>query len=45
LKRRGFTIYAGQGQLQERIFRIATMGEITEGDMQNLMTALEVVFK
>lgn len=43
LKKRGFTIYAGQGRLQARIFRIATMGDITEENMQNLMAALEEV--
>ncbi|WP_417070732.1 aminotransferase class V-fold PLP-dependent enzyme [Niveibacterium terrae] len=43
LKKRGFTIYAGQGPLQARIFRIATMGEIGEEDMLSLMNALTEV--
>ena len=30
LKARGYVIYAGQGQLEEKIFRIANMGALTE---------------
>lgn len=40
LKERGFVIYAGQGEFAERIFRIATMGAITEADLERLLAAL-----
>jgi 2-aminoethylphosphonate-pyruvate transaminase len=40
LKERGFVIYAGQGEFAERIFRIATMGAITEADLGRLVAAL-----
>lgn len=39
LKERGFIIYAGQGGLSEQLFRISTMGAITEEDMQDLVKA------
>jgi 2-aminoethylphosphonate-pyruvate transaminase len=44
LKQRGFVIYAGQGNLSEQMFRISTMGEISNYDLQRLETALESVF-
>ncbi len=40
LKARGFVIYAGQGSLAHEIFRISTMGEITDVDLDNLEQAL-----
>lgn len=43
LKRRGFVIYAGQGPLAREIFRISTMGEIGDGDLQRLLDAMEAV--
>lgn len=44
LKRRGFIVYAGQGPLAGGIFRISTMGEITDDDLQRLLEALDAVF-
>ncbi len=44
LKERGFIIYAGQGEFAEQIFRIATMGAITEADLERLARALGEVF-
>lgn len=34
LKQAGFTIYAGQGQLASRVFRIATMGHLGDADVE-----------
>jgi 2-aminoethylphosphonate-pyruvate transaminase len=44
LKARGFVIYAGQGRLASRIFRISTMGEIGEDDLARFCAALEAFF-
>lgn len=44
LKEQGFIIYAGQGDLATRLFRISTMGEISDYDMARLEQALKVVF-
>jgi 2-aminoethylphosphonate-pyruvate transaminase len=43
LKQRGFIIYAGQGGLAKRIFRISTMGAICDEDMHRLVGAVEEV--
>ena len=43
LKARGFVIYAGQGGLVEDLFRISTMGEIRDGDLDRLLAAFEEV--
>ena len=43
LKARGYVIYAGQGQLEEQIFRIANMGALTEKDIQGFLAAFEQV--
>jgi 2-aminoethylphosphonate-pyruvate transaminase len=40
LKTEGFVIYAGQGNLAGRIFRIAHMGAITDHDVEALKRAL-----
>lgn len=45
LKQRGFVIYAGQGPLARDIFRISTMGEISDQDLQRLQEALEAVLR
>lgn len=37
LKARGFVIYAGQGNLAARLFRIATMGDVSSGDIDRLL--------
>jgi 2-aminoethylphosphonate-pyruvate transaminase len=39
LKERGFVIYAGQGELVDSAFRIANMGDITDGDLDRLVAA------
>ncbi len=44
LKQRGFIVYAGQGELAREIFRISTMGNITEYDIERLLASLEMVF-
>lgn len=41
LKRAGFVIYAGQGHLAGGIFRIATMGEIQETDLDRLLREID----
>jgi len=43
LKQYGFIIYAGQGDFVEKLFRISTMGEISDYDMARLEQALETV--
>ncbi len=43
LKERGFVIYAGQGELNKTIFRIANMGELTMDDLEGLIKNLEEV--
>jgi 2-aminoethylphosphonate-pyruvate transaminase len=41
LKARGFIIYAGQGALSDRIFRLSAMGEITDSDVDHLLVAFD----
>jgi len=43
LKQQGFIIYAGQGDLGTRLFRISTMGEISDYDLERLVQALRLV--
>jgi 2-aminoethylphosphonate-pyruvate transaminase len=43
LKRAGFIIYAGQGALSGRVFRISAMGDISEGDLDRLLETLDQV--
>jgi 2-aminoethylphosphonate-pyruvate transaminase len=45
LKQWGFVIYAGQGSLVAELFRISTMGDITDYDMERLLAAIESVFR
>lgn len=45
LKERGFVIYAGQGDLAARIFRVSTMGALTDGDMHRFVDAVSALFK
>jgi 2-aminoethylphosphonate-pyruvate transaminase len=40
LKARGYVIYAGQGDLARRIFRIANMGHLTLDQFRGFLTAL-----
>jgi 2-aminoethylphosphonate-pyruvate transaminase len=37
LKARGFVIYAGQGNLSARLFRISTMGDVSAADIDRLL--------
>lgn len=43
LKARGFIIYAGQGALAARVFRISAMGDIGADDLERLKDALSAV--
>lgn len=43
LKARGFIIYAGQGALSERVFRVSAMGDISAADLARLCQALQGV--
>ena len=45
LKKEGFVIYAGQGQLAKGIFRVATMGDVAEADYRRFLRALETVVR
>jgi 2-aminoethylphosphonate-pyruvate transaminase len=45
LKQWGFVIYAGQGSLVAELFRISTMGDISDYDMERLLAAIESVFQ
>ena len=44
LKQHGFIVYAGQGALASRMFRISTMGNISDDDLARLKAALQDVF-
>lgn len=41
LKEQGYVIYAGQGQLEHKIFRVANMGALTEQQIQGFLQAFE----
>ncbi len=43
LRKRGFIIYAGQGLLRSQIFRISTMGCISESDIHDLLAGFHRV--
>lgn len=43
LKARGFVIYAGQGGLAARLFRISTMGDIHAADVGRLLAAFNEI--
>ncbi len=43
LKEKGFVIYAGQGNLQEKMFRVGNMGALTEGDLTRFLSSLKTV--
>lgn len=42
MKSHGFIIYAGQGALSKRVFRIAAMGDIGASDLERLHEALTI---
>lgn len=41
LKEKGFVIYAGQGNFNDRIFRVANMGDVRIEEFQAFLSALE----
>ncbi len=43
LKARGYVIYAGQGDLAARVFRVANMGDLTRNQLQGFLMALHEV--
>ncbi|MCS6328808.1 MAG: aminotransferase, partial [Nitrospira sp.] len=43
LKARGYVIYAGQGQLESKVFRVANMGALTDGQIDGFLGAFEEV--
>ena len=45
LKADGFVIYAGQGGLSGKLFRISTMGNLTAADIQRLLQSVAQVAK
>ena len=45
LKAEGYVIYAGQGQLERKIFRVANMGALTEVQFNNFLDAFEQACK
>ena len=42
LKEKGFIIYAGQGHLKDKIFRIANMGNISIGDLERFIKHFKI---
>ena len=45
LKSQGYVIYAGQGNLENKIFRVANMGEVSEAQLIAFLDAFEQVCK
>ncbi|MFN3651159.1 MAG: 2-aminoethylphosphonate aminotransferase [Armatimonadota bacterium] len=45
MRRRGYVIYAGQGDLKKWAFRIANLGTLTAGDMAGVVSALGDSFR
>jgi 2-aminoethylphosphonate-pyruvate transaminase len=43
LKEQGYVIYAGQGQLESKIFRVANMGALTEAQLVGFLDAFEEI--
>ena len=43
LKKAGYVIYAGQSELQGKIFRVAHMGQLLQADLKGLMQAMKMV--
>ncbi len=41
LKRRGYVIYAGRGEIRKIAFRVANMGTLTPADMEGVVAAFE----
>ncbi len=45
LKAKGYVIYAGQGNLENKIFRVANMGALTEAQFNGFLDAFELSCK
>lgn len=45
LKEQGFIIYAGQGRLSEKIFRLSAMGDIEADDLERLCKSFRMLFQ
>ena len=43
LKERGYIIYAGQGYLNDKIFRVANMGSLTQADFEGFVSAYQEI--
>lgn len=45
LKERGYVIYAGQGQLEAKVFRVANMGALAQRDLEGFVAAVKQVLE
>jgi aspartate aminotransferase-like enzyme len=45
LRRRGFVIYPGISGIDRETFRVSVMGDLTQSDMMNFVTAYEEVHR
>lgn len=45
LKEQGYVIYAGQGQLESKVFRVANMGALSEEDIQGFLEVFQKVLE
>lgn len=45
LKEQGYVIYAGQGQLESKIFRVANMGALSQADLEGFLAAFQRVLE
>jgi 2-aminoethylphosphonate-pyruvate transaminase len=45
LKERGYVIYAGQGQLESKIFRVANMGALSAQQLEGFLAAFQEVLE
>jgi 2-aminoethylphosphonate-pyruvate transaminase len=43
LKQAGYVIYAGQGQLEEKIFRVANIGALTNQNIEGFLLAFQAI--
>lgn len=43
LKQAGYVIYAGQGHLEEKIFRVANIGALTNQNIEGFLSAFQVI--
>ncbi len=45
LKQEGYVIYAGQGQMESKIFRVANIGALSDKDITGFLDAFEAVMR